>query len=56
MGDLVEAELDGDRCGALGLLLVLVLLLVLGELQESGLLVLRLLSRVLGEQLEEVLG
>lgn len=53
MGDLVEAELQQHWGGSLGLLFVL---LVLGGLLDSGLLVLRLLSRVLLQQSEQVLG
>ena len=53
MGDLVETELEHDWSGWLGLLL---LLLVLGGLLDSCLLVLWLFSRVLVEELEQVLG
>lgn len=53
MGDLVETELDEEWLGSLGLL---VLLLVLGGLLESGLLVLLGLWWVLGEESEQVLS
>lgn len=53
MGDLVETELDHERLSGLGLLL---LLLVLGGLLQSGLLVLLGLLWVLGKKSEEVLG
>jgi len=53
LGDLVQTELDEERLGSLGLLVVL---LVLGSLGQSGLLVLRLLRSVLAEESEEVLG